>query len=96
MKNKLKSVRRGSKPAAASQPKTNARKATAPLTHQRAAIITCVLILRDGSEFARVDFPTDVFACIEQVASKEGITLAQLFMKALRHQLASQKIRRAA
>jgi len=49
--------------------------------------VTCVLILRDGSEFARVDFPSDVFARIEQIASKDGISLGQLFMKALRNHI---------
>jgi hypothetical protein len=89
-------ARQSSRHSAAPQPKTNAHKATVPSPRQRAGIITCVLILPDGSEFARVDFPSDVFALIEHVASSQGISIGQLFMKALRKHIASQESRRAA
>jgi hypothetical protein len=88
-------ARQSSRPSAAPQPKTNAHKATVPRPHQRAGIITCVLILPDGSEFARVDFPSDVFARIEQVALKQGISLGELFIRALRNYIRSQSVRRA-
>jgi hypothetical protein len=42
------------------------------------------LILPDGSEFARVDFPRDVFALIERAASEMKVTLGQFFLNALR------------
>ena len=58
--------------------------------------MTCVLILPDGSEFTRVDFPCEVFAQIEHAASKQGISLGQFFVNALRHFIDSQDSRRAA
>jgi hypothetical protein len=58
--------------------------------------MTCVLILHDGSEFARVDFPCEVFARIEHATSKQGISLGQFFINALRHFIDSQDSRRAA
>jgi hypothetical protein len=58
--------------------------------------VTCILILPNGSEVARLDFPRNVFARIETVAAKLGITLQQFFEKAIRNYIRSQSIRRAA
>jgi hypothetical protein len=58
--------------------------------------ITCILILPDGSEVARVDFPSDVFARIEAAASKLGITLERFINDAICNFIKSQGTRRAA
>ena len=58
--------------------------------------VTCILILADGSEVARVDFPRDIFVRIEAAASRLGITLQQFFCNALRNHIRSQSARRAA
>lgn len=58
--------------------------------------VTCILILANGSEVARVDFPHDVFARIETAASKLGITLQQFFENAIRNYIRSQSVGRAA
>jgi hypothetical protein len=58
--------------------------------------VTCILILPDGSEVARVDFPSDVFARIEAAASKRGITLDQFFYNAIRNYIELCERRRAA
>jgi len=143
MKSQLKSVKRGSKTAAASQPKTaQSRAIVRPESNppcialfpegdtsvseeiidlskaeyaalKRAAspsgcgvlmfianaalekagcpgrTITCILILADGTEVARVDFPRDVFARIEHAASKQGISIGQFFVNAIQHYIDS-------
>lgn len=81
MKNKLKSVRRGSKSASASQSKI----AQSPAGIQAPGTVTCVFYNPDGRESFRVDFPRALFALVKRCASKDGITLAQFFHNAVRH-----------
>jgi uncharacterized protein (DUF1778 family) len=57
--------------------------------------VTCILILANGSEVARVDFPRDIFTRIEAAASRLGITLQQFFCNAIRNHIRSQAVRRA-
>jgi hypothetical protein len=59
-------------------------------------IITCILILPDGAEVARVDFPRSVLVQIDHAASKLGISLGQFFVNAIQHFIDSQGNRRAA
>jgi hypothetical protein len=150
MKNKPKSARRGSKPAAVSQPKTSQSRANIRPTSLSPAIVlfqdhdggvseegidlsateyaalkraaaptgdgilmfmanaalekagwpvktvTCILMLPDGSEVARVDFPRQYFSRIEAAASRLGISLQQFFCNAIRNFIRSQAIARAA
>ena len=93
MKNKLKSARRGSKTAAASQSKTKTHKANAPHRPRPSGTVTCVWTASDGSEWERVEFPRDLFARIESCASKLGISLQQFFDNAIRNFVKSQAIR---
>jgi hypothetical protein len=92
MTNKPKSVKRGSKAAAASQPKTTQSRARI----QPAGSVTCAFYAADGREWACVDFPRDVFALVKRCAAKEGITLAQLFHNAVRNYDKATACQRAA
>jgi predicted nucleic-acid-binding protein len=79
MKNKLKSTKRSSKTAAGSQSKTAQGKTRlAPVR-----IDACVWYLEDGSKWARVDFPWDVFVLIKRAARELNITLQQFFDNAI-------------
>jgi adenosylmethionine-8-amino-7-oxononanoate aminotransferase len=87
MKNKLKSVRRGSKTATVSQAtKRLAKRLSDELLNaiehdnalrRRAGIVTCVWTGPDRQEVARVDFPREVFSRIKAVCINRGITLQQ-------------------
>ena len=92
MKNKLKSVRRGSNSAASPQSKTQHGKAPA----NSAGTVTCVWFLPDGGEAFRVDFPRELFSRIKRVATKLGITLEQFFDNAISHYAAECARRSAA
>ena len=92
MKKQSRILAKGSKTAAASQPKT----AQSPAHIQPAGTVTCVFYDANGREWARVDFPRDVFALIKRSASKLGITLAQFFHNAIRHYNKTMAFGRAA
>jgi len=46
-------------------------------------VVTVVFQAWDGSEFARVDFQAELFEKIESVRHRLGITLAELFKRAI-------------
>jgi len=58
--------------------------------------VTCVWLVSDGSEWARVEFPGNLFARIKRAASKLGITLQEFFENAIRNFIELRKDRRAA
>ena len=96
MKNRNR-VRKNSSPtAAASQCKTNAPNKKAPASRQVAETVTCVWVLPDGSEFARVEFPGDLFARIKRAATKLDVTLQEFFENAILNFIELRKDRRAA
>ena len=96
MKNQSRIRKNGSPTGPAAQLKTKLHQAAAPRRHRPSGAITCVWTGSDGSEFARVEFPGELFARIELVASKLGITLEQFFDYAIRDFVRSQAVRRAA
>ncbi len=87
MKNKLKSVRSGSKSAASSQSKTQHGNAPA----HSSGTVTCVWTYPDGREWMRVDFPRQLFSLITRAAGKLGVTLQQFFDNAVRSKVASHR-----
>jgi hypothetical protein len=87
MKNKLKPVRRGSNSAASPQSKSQQGKASA----RSPKIVICVWILSDGSEWARVGFPREVFSRIERAASKLKINLEEFFDNAIHSYVAAHE-----
>jgi hypothetical protein len=57
--------------------------------------ITCVWIMPNGREAARVDFPHQVFSRIVRAASQMGITLQQFMDNAIRNFIKAHAGRRA-
>ena len=66
------------------------------ISEKLARTVTCVWTGPDGSEFARVDFTREIFACIEHVASEMHVSLQQFFDNAIQDFIHSRENRRAA
>jgi len=62
------------------------------ISEKLARTVTCVWTGPDGSEFARVDFTSEIFASIKHVASKMGITLQQFFENAIREKVGREPV----
>ena len=96
MKNKLKSVRRASKSAAASQPKTTQSRARAHSAIAFKGGLTAVLYNPDGTEWTRVHFNASERHLIEAFLKSTGLTLIALLEKAVLSRVARPDQRRAA